>query len=152
VPPARRFLLAMPRASCRWRLGTATVRSTNRSPPTRFCRPGMTRTPGSQEQEFSGRKRKDAQMRASRQSPFRPECECLEDRAVPATHLSASFSGGVLRIEGTNHADLILVAENHDRIWVAHSTIRVHSHQQASIEASAVKKIEILGLGGNDTI
>jgi uncharacterized protein YkwD len=91
-------------------------------------------------------------MRASRQTPFRPECECLEDRAVPATHLSASFSGGVLRIEGTNHADLILVAENHNRIWVAHSTIRVHSHQQASIEASAVKKIEILGLGGNDTI
>ena len=50
-------------------------------------------------------------MDASPKRPFRPSVECLEDRTLAAAHVTASLSGGVLRIEGTNHADTIVVRQ-----------------------------------------
>jgi uncharacterized protein YkwD len=83
---------------------------------------------------------------------FRPTLECLEERTLLAAHLTASLSGGLLRIDGTNHADTIVVREIHNRVSVDGVTINVAGHRQASVSAASVRRIMIHGNGGDDRI
>src|SRR6266511_1752310 len=92
-------------------------------------------------------------MGTGRNHSFRPNVECLEGRDLPAAHLTASLSGGVLRIEGTTHADRIVVRQAGGRVSVDHAVIQVRGHGQArSVSAAVVKKVEVRGLGGDDRI
>jgi uncharacterized protein YkwD len=91
-------------------------------------------------------------MRTGHKLPFRPNVECLEGRTLLASHLSASLSGGLLRIEGTNHADHIVVSQDGGRISVQGTDIRAGGRMQESVSAAAVRKVEVFGQGGDDTI
>src|SRR5262249_52029815 len=91
-------------------------------------------------------------MEAGRKHSFQPGVERLEERTLLASHLTASLSGGLLRIQGTSHGDQIIVREINNRISVAGVSIRVGGHRRASVSASSVRRIEVNGLGGNDTI
>jgi uncharacterized protein YkwD len=91
-------------------------------------------------------------MEAARSHFFRPEVEGLEERSLMASHLTANLSGGVLRIEGTNQNDQILVRQDNNRISVSYTDIKVGSGYQASVAASSVKRIEVRGLAGDDRI
>src|SRR5262245_17655254 len=92
-------------------------------------------------------------MKAGRNHSSRPSVECLENRDLPATHLTASLSGGILRIEGTSHVDHIVVRQHDGHISVDHTAIQVPSHHPAqNVSAASVKKIEVRGLGGDDRI
>jgi len=66
--------------------------------------------------------------------------EVLEERLLPA----ATLSGGVLRIEGTEGDDVIRVRQSSGRIEVVGLPLVV--------TASAVVRVEVRGLGGNDVI
>ena len=92
-------------------------------------------------------------MEAGRKNSFRPGVECLEDRTLPAAHLTAALSGGILRIEGSAQADRIVVRQIDNMISVDHLSIQVNGGGKAArVNASAVKQINIHALGGNDTI
>ncbi len=92
-------------------------------------------------------------MSGARRPSFQPVVECLEDRTLPAAQMTARLSGGVLRIDGTNQPDRILVRQINNRISVEHLTIaREGGGKSANVSASAVKKIVIHGFAGNDTI
>src|SRR5262245_61175550 len=92
-------------------------------------------------------------MRAGRNHSSRPCVECLEGRDLPATHLTASLSGGILRIDGTSHADHIVVRQHAGHISVDATVIQVQGHNPAqNVSAASVKKIEVRGLGGDDLI
>src|SRR5947199_7766373 len=92
-------------------------------------------------------------MGAERNHSFRPNVECLEGRDLPAAHLTASLSGGILRIQGTSHADQIVVRQAGGHISVDHAVIQVRGHgQERSVGTALVKKVEVRGLGGDDRI
>ncbi|HKB41116.1 MAG TPA: hypothetical protein VKD72_32105, partial [Gemmataceae bacterium] len=91
-------------------------------------------------------------MESGRKHPFQPGVECLEERSLLASHLIASLTGGLLRIEGTNQSDQIIVREVSNRISVEHVLIRAGGRLRASVSAASVSRIEIRGLGGNDRI
>src|SRR5262249_57916679 len=88
-------------------------------------------------------------MESGRKHPFQPGVECLEERSLLASHLIASLTGGLLRIEGTNQSDQIIVREAGNRISVEHVLIRAGGRLRASVSAASVSRIEIRGLGGN---
>ena len=87
-----------------------------------------------------------------RKPSFQPTLECLEERSLLAAHLTASLSGGLLRIEGTARADTIVVREIHNHISVDGIDIKVGGREQASVAAASVRRITIYGNGGNDRI
>jgi uncharacterized protein YkwD len=91
-------------------------------------------------------------MQTPRKPSFRPTLECLEDRSLMSAHLSASLSGGLLRIQGTAGADTIVVREIHNQISVDGVKISVAGHAAARVSASAVAGIEVFGNSGNDRI
>ena len=81
-------------------------------------------------------------MGTKRNHSFRPDVECLEGRDLPAAHLTASLSGGILRIEGTSHADQIVVRQAGGHVSVDHAVIQVRGHRPArSVRAAALKKV-----------
>lgn len=81
------------------------------------------------------------------------DVEPLEDRDLLAAQITATFAGGILRIEGTPRNDLIRIRQVHGRISVDGQQIQVNSHQKVNqVAASAVKKIDVLGLQGDDRI
>src|SRR5262245_56118197 len=91
-------------------------------------------------------------MESGRKPPFQPGVECLEERSLLAAHLTASLTGGLLRINGTNQSDQILVREVGNRIAVDHVFIRAGGRLRTSVSAASVSRIEVRGLGGNDRI
>ena len=66
--------------------------------------------------------------------------ESLETRDLMAASLTASFSGGVLRIEGTNQADQVRVVQTSGQIAVDGITIQSGSNV-SSVAASAVARV-----------
>jgi hypothetical protein len=70
--------------------------------------------------------------------------EQLEAREVPAAQLTASLSGGVLRVEGTEGADTIRLSQSAGQIAVQGVT--------GSFAASQVGRIEVVPLGGADHV
>jgi uncharacterized protein YkwD len=88
-------------------------------------------------------------MDAGRRHSFRPGVECLEDRTLLSAHLSASLSNGLLRIDATG-VERVLIREIGNRISVAHTAIDVRGREVAGVSASAVKKIEVVGLDADD--
>src|SRR5262245_11181398 len=91
-------------------------------------------------------------MESGRKPPFQPGVECLEERSLLAAHLTASLTGGLLRINGTNQSDQILVREVGNRIAVDHVFIRAGGRLRTSVSAASVSRIEVRGLAGNDRI
>ena len=91
-------------------------------------------------------------MQTGRKHSFRPTLECLEDRTLMAAQLTASLSSGLLRINGTDHADTIVVREINHHISVDGVKISVNGRAEASVSDSAVGRIEVFGNGGDDRI
>src|SRR4051794_2846787 len=92
-------------------------------------------------------------MKSRSSLSFRPGVEGLEERSLMAAHLTASLSAGLLRIDGTDHADRIVVRQVNNRISVDGIDINVRGQgKTASARAADVSRIQIRGLGGNDFI
>src|SRR5438477_11751107 len=91
-------------------------------------------------------------MQSERKHSFQPSVERLEERTLLASHLTASLSGGLLRINGTSHGDQISVREVNNQISVEGVFIRAGGRERASVSASRVSRIQVNGLGGNDHI
>lgn len=92
-------------------------------------------------------------MDSNSTSSFQPTVEGLEDRNLLAAQLTASLSNGLLRIEGTDADDSIVVRQIHDRISIDH--VQIDQSDQSptdSVAASEVDRFEIRGLGGDDKI
>lgn len=91
-------------------------------------------------------------MDAGRKPAFSPVCESLEDRNLMAAQVTANLSGGLLRIDGTNLPDRILVRQINNRISVDGVAIAVNGQKQANVSAASVQRIEIHGYAGDDQI
>jgi Ca2+-binding RTX toxin-like protein len=93
-------------------------------------------------------------VRADRQpARARLGLECLEGRALAAAGITASLSGGLLRIEGTNHADTIIVRQVNGRLSVDGTAIQLRKEMEApDVAVGSVTCIEVYGHGGNDTV
>lgn len=91
--------------------------------------------------------------RRKRKSLTRPlRFEALEPRNLLAANLMASFAGGILRIEGTEGADTILLRQITGNLSIDNINIQTSSGNVARIAASSVSRIDIFALGGNDRI
>jgi len=91
-------------------------------------------------------------MQTGRRPSFHPAVERLEDRSLMAAHLTATLGGGVLRIDGTSHDDVITVRENAGRISVDNTPIQTAASDLGSVRDSYISKIVIYGFSGDDTI
>src|SRR5437764_805045 len=91
-------------------------------------------------------------MQSGHKPSFHPDVEVLEERSLLAAHLMASLSGGLLRIEGTNQADQIIVRQENHQISVDNIEIRAGGRMRESVSALSVSRIEVRGLGGSDHI
>ncbi len=78
--------------------------------------------------------------------------EVLEGRELMASNLTASMTGGVLRIEGTNNADHIRILQSGDQIAVEGISIQAGGASQASVSAAAVQRIAVEALAGDDHV
>lgn len=79
--------------------------------------------------------------------------ERLEDRKMMAANLMADlYSSGVLRIEGTERNDTIVVRQINNSLSVDNIRIRNNGSMLSRVSANAVSRIDVYGLGGNDTI
>jgi hypothetical protein len=85
-------------------------------------------------------------------STYRPTIEPLEDRTLPATTIQASLVSGVLNVQGTDAGDYLRVTQSSGRISVYNTQITVGSTKVDSVDAAAVTKVTMNGLGGNDTL
>src|SRR3954464_2677749 len=70
--------------------------------------------------------------------------EALETRSLMAASITASLSGGVLAIEGTESNDQITVLQYANRVYV--------SGVQGSFDASAVQAVVVAAKAGNDVV
>ena len=92
-------------------------------------------------------------MPFGRKPSFQPTLECLEERDLLAAHLTASLSGGLLRIEGTAGADTIVVRQVNNHLSVDGVRISIAGHgTAASVSVASVGRIAIYGNRGNDRI
>lgn len=81
--------------------------------------------------------------------------ESLDHRTLPAAALTASLSGGVLYVEGTQSADRITVRELgsfNSAIAVDGIRIWTSGGYRNSVPSSQVNRIQVSSLGGNDVI
>jgi RTX calcium-binding nonapeptide repeat (4 copies) len=83
---------------------------------------------------------------------IRRTLEGLEDRTLMAAALTASLSGGVLRIEGTERGDRIVVREQGGRLAIDNATIRINGQSVCSVSAGSVCGIEVRARGGDDLV
>lgn len=83
---------------------------------------------------------------------FQPSLESLETRLLPATSITATLSGNILKVEGTDSADQITVRQVNGQISVDNQKITVNGAKVASVAAGAVADIYVYGLGGNDNL
>ncbi len=92
-------------------------------------------------------------MQCGRSPSFKPRVEGLEERTLMATHLTATLSNGLLRIDGTDGPDHIVVRQENNRISIDNLSIDAIGHGRVSgVSAAAVSKIEIHGYAGDDWI
>lgn len=98
-----------------------------------------------------GRPMRPAKRRRSRVSGCAP-LESLEGRSLPTAALIATFTEGVLHVEGTDKADAINVCQTNGKISVNNLMIQADGQMLKSIEASLIARIEVNGDGGNDRI
>jgi RTX calcium-binding nonapeptide repeat (4 copies) len=91
-------------------------------------------------------------MTATPTHAIRRTLEGLEDRALMAAALTATLSGGLLRVEGTDRADRIIVREQNGRIWVDNAKITYNGLRYGWAYAGAVTRVEVRALGGDDRI
>lgn len=89
---------------------------------------------------------------ASKQSPPHLQVENLESRELPASHLTASLPANVLRINGTDNDDQIIVRQFGASIAIDRVMIETAHGHQASVSLDQIDKIEVRGLNGNDLI
>src|SRR5262245_4792359 len=75
---------------------------------------------------------------APQRPAFRPTFEGLEERALMASTLTASVSGGLLFIEGTEKADTITVRQQNNRLSVDGTLILVNGVRLASVPVGNV--------------
>jgi hypothetical protein len=95
-------------------------------------------------------RRKGAQTASERHSVA---AEVLEVKQYPAATLTATLAGnGILRIEGTEAADRIIVRENAGRIAIDNLSIHTGGGRTTSVAASVVRAIDVSALGGNDVV
>ena len=78
--------------------------------------------------------------------------EALEDRQLMATNLTATLTGGLLRVEATAGADTVHVRQSDNQISVDGIAIQTGTSSQASVAVSLVNQVEIRSLAGNDQI
>ncbi len=84
---------------------------------------------------------------------FRPSLEGLEDRRLMAASLTASLSTkGVLRVEGTDRADTIVVRQINGSISVDGIQISDNGGKVGSVAAARVNEVDVFALGGNDSV
>ncbi len=88
--------------------------------------------------------------RRFKMSRVRLSLECLEERELMATGLSAGFSDGILRIQGTELADSIQVRCINNQISVDGATIQTSSGNMSSLLADSINRLEIYANGGDD--
>jgi uncharacterized protein YkwD len=92
-------------------------------------------------------------MSPTHKQSFRPQVEALEDRTLLTSHVTAVLHAGVLRIDGTNQPNRIIVREVQNRIRIENVEIKVDGGKLThSVSVSAVKKIEIHAGAGGDYI
>src|SRR5262245_60929320 len=89
------------------------------------------------------RKRKANRSARKARPATQMSVEALEARELMAASLTASRSAGVLRIEGTEGADLIRVRQVGDQISLESASITVGGSSQASVAAGQVNAILI---------
>ncbi|MCC6417709.1 MAG: hypothetical protein IT429_05615 [Gemmataceae bacterium] len=78
--------------------------------------------------------------------------EPLEGRTLPAAAVTATLTGGMFMIEGTDGPDNISLWHSGGLLQVVDHTIGTAAGQQALIPASDVRRIVVNGLGGDDRI
>ena len=69
--------------------------------------------------------------------------ETLENRQLMAANITASLSGGVLRVEGTQQNDTIIMRQIGNTVSI--DGVRING-------SGTINRIEIRGLGGNDVL
>lgn len=90
---------------------------------------------------------------SARTVPPRLRVESLEDRSLLAAGITASIEDGVLKILGTNSADIIKVYQRDDYITVGGvEAIQIGGETVEGVSADEIDSILILGYNGNDTI
>src|SRR5262249_11473748 len=97
-------------------------------------------------------KRVTGHVAGKARSAARLGIEALETRELMAASLTASLSGGLLRIEGTEGADSINVRKINDQISVEGIDILFGGVRTPSVSASQVSRLEVFSLGGDDVI
>jgi len=81
---------------------------------------------------------------------FKPELEDLENRLVPAGSITAVLGADqVLRIQGTDQADTILVQQQNNKLSIAGVSIQSGKQQLVSVAAAQVKEI-VINTGAGD--
>ena len=98
-----------------------------------------------------GRTCRPAKRRNSTRSS-RSTIESLEVRSLPAAAVTATFTSGVLRIEGTAENDTINVRQSNQQISIDGVVIQVGRQRLGAINASQVSRIEVNGGDGNDFV
>src|SRR5947209_1824374 len=88
----------------------------------------------------------------SQRTRVRLGIEILERRDLLASGLTANFSAGLLRIDGTESTDQINVREINHQISVDGIQIQSGKKVVAGVNAHSVKKITVYGLAGDDLI
>src|SRR5437870_5649608 len=83
---------------------------------------------------------------------LRRQLDALEDRSLMAANVTAVYGNGVLYIEGTESADKIIVREQGGVITVDNTPVYSNGKAYSGVYASAVNRVEVNALGGNDVI
>lgn len=82
--------------------------------------------------------------------------EQLEVRQLLAANLTATLANGVLKIEGTDKADRIIVHESNgfagSFVSIDNVKISVSGKSVGSVDSAKVDKIEVRALGGDDVV
>ncbi len=92
-------------------------------------------------------------MMRCRDKQFQPAVEHLEIRCLPATStINTTLASGILKIEGTDAADQIIVRQINGRISVDNQKITYNGVKVDSVASSLVSDIYIYGNGGDDTL
>lgn len=76
----------------------------------------------------------------------------LEQRELPAAALTATFASGLLRVEGTDFPDRIVIRGVGQNVEVEGLSIFIGERVASSVPARSVRAIEVAGLGGDDHI
>jgi hypothetical protein len=88
--------------------------------------------------------------RASRPVTFRPGCEALEQRTVPAATFNSS--NGAITIAGTNHADTVAIQDQGNQGDAPRVQVFFNGQLQVNEDGKNVKTIKFDMGGNNDSV